>query len=135
MRGFRAWLLANSLGVMLMIAIAEIDKWNRIDKGWLNRPSIPQEVAYVRLFLLFAVSLGALQVVLCYGLMRLIPIRNRILGATYGTITGILLPFLGLWPASRLLSVYGAESLMCIFVLLPIGMIAGALTGRTTPGS
>jgi len=133
MRGFRAWLLANSLGVMLMIAIAEIDKWNRIAKGWFNRPSIPQEVAYVRLFLVFAVVLGALQVALCYGLTRLIPIRNRVLGATYGIITGILLPLAGLVPAHMFLSVYGGESLLCLFVLVPIGAVAGALTGRTTP--
>lgn len=117
MRGHRGWLLANTLGGTLMIAIAEIYKWHRIAQGGFNRPSIPQELVYVRRFFLFAVLLGALQVALCYGVTRVIPIRNRILGATYGTITGILLPLFGVVPAH----VYLAA--------------AGALTARTTPRS
>lgn len=128
MRGYRGWLLANTLGVILAIAIAEVYKWNRISKGWLNRPSLLTETAYVRIWLVFAVLLGALQVATCYGLTRLFPFRSRVLGATYGIITGIALPILAILPARYLLSVYGAEALMSIFVLVPIGAAAGAIT-------
>lgn len=135
MRGYRGWLLANTLGVTLMIAIAEIDKWRWIHKGWYNRPSAIEEIQYVRAFFAFAVLLGALQVAICYAFARAIPIYNRILGASCGILTGIVLPFFGVFIAHRLLSIYGLESLMCVFVLLPIGAVAGAITARTTPRS